>query len=166
VLALLSLTTPGCMAPERPYDPDGHDHDDAPIAATDLSLAEVVGAAAGVPKGESAAVLERWLSASPEAAELVERWPRDGSGRLDLDRAPVALSAIDASIGPGSKSRCGDVNIVFHGAVGPALRLRLAVPATTPACRGRSRATALHGRSALPLAQAAIADARVPAIAL
>lgn len=162
----VALAASACTESDRPVDPDGRDEHRAAASSDDprsIPLKDVVGAVAGVPVPDAAPVLERWLERAPDAAPLLASWPRSHDGRLDLDRAPVALTSVDASIAPGLRTRCGEVTTIFTGLRGPALRLRLTIPATTPRCRGRSRASHLHGPEAVPLLRAAIAYARVPA---
>lgn len=149
----------GCGETDFGTDPDGHDHETKVqrAALPTVELAEVIGAVAGVPARESPGVLERWLHEVRGGEQILARWPRV-DGHLDLDHA--SLTSIDASIGPGSKSRCGEVTVLFRGEVH--LRLRLSIPATTPQCRGLFRASRVTGAEAAPLLRAAIADARVP----
>jgi hypothetical protein len=154
----------GCGAPERAVDPDGHEHEAhaqmAPVP--DVPIHEVVGAVAGVPPREASRTLERWLLASPEGVRLLATWPRRPDGALDSERSPVSLAAIDASVGPGSKSKCGDVTVVYDGVERVALRMKLPIPATAKQCRGLFRASHVLGGEAAPLLRAAVADARVP----
>lgn len=128
----------------------------------EVRLDELVGALAAVPAPEAARVLEGWLGASPSAAPLLSAWARTRDGALDLSRAPVSVRGVEASIGPGSKSRCGEVVVLLAGDVGPTLRARLPIPRSAPSCRGIQRASRLTGAEAGPLLAAAIADARVP----
>lgn len=163
-LAVVAATC-GCEDPDRLVDPDGRDEHHPATSTEDLRtipLKDVVGAVAGVPVTDASATLERWLVGMPDAAPLLAAWPRAHDGRLDLDRPPVSLTSLDASISPDARTRCGEVTTVFAGRRGPSLRMRLSIPATTPRCRGRTRASHLHGPEAVPLLRAAIASARVP----
>jgi hypothetical protein len=153
----------GCDGQERAVDPDGHEHEAraqlSPIP--EVPLDRVIGAVAGVPERDAAMVLERWLRASADGQRLLETWPR-AEGRLDLARSPLRASAITASVGPGSKSRCGEVTVVFEGPARVALRTKLNIPGSVPSCRGLTRASRIDGGEAAPLLFAAIADAHVP----
>ncbi len=157
-VVLCCLAT-GCGEADGATDPDGHDHETkVQLAALPTgSLAEVIGAVAGAPAREAPVVLERWLHEVRGGEQLLARWPRI-DGRLDLARA--SLVSLDASIGPGSKSRCGEVTIMFRAEA--FLRMKLPIPATTPQCRGLFRASRVTGAEAAPLLRAAIAEARVP----
>lgn len=159
VVALCALA--GCGAPDRAVDPDGHEHEartqTAPLP--EVALADVIGAVAGIPEQEAAATLEYWLRNTRDGERFLSPFPR-ANGQLDLEHG-ATLTAIDASIGPGSKSRCGEVAAEFRTA-GGVLRMKLAIPATAPSCRGILRASRVTGAEAAPLLRAAIADARVP----
>lgn len=162
-VVVVSCVFLGCGA-DRAVNPDGDEHEvkvqSAPMPQ--FSIAEVIGAVAGVPEHDAPATLERWLHFARGGQSVLAQWPRE-NGQLDLEHAPVALASIDASIGPGSKSRCGDVVVVFNTNSSAALRMKLTIPATAPACRGLFRASHVTGAEAAPLLRAAIADARVPA---
>jgi hypothetical protein len=163
-LVVVACALAGCGAPDRAVDPDGHDYEaraqSAPLPA--VAIDEVVGAVGGVSQREAARTLERWLHASAAGDRLLATWPRNGDGTLDLERSPVRVSQIDASVGPGSKSKCGDITVVFTGEARIALRMRLTIPATAKSCRGLIRASRVTDGEAGPLLRAAIADARVP----
>lgn len=160
-LVVVSCALFGCGASDRAVDPDGHEHEATVQAAPlpDVSLAEVVGAVAGVPERDAAATLEHWLGYARNGKQALAALPR-ANGQLDLEHA-ARIASIDASIGPGSKSRCGEVTVVFN-TDGGALRMKLGIPGTAPQCRGILRASRVTGAEAAPLLRAAIADARVP----
>lgn len=162
-LIAASLFALGCDGEDRPVDPDGHEHETRVqnSALPKVSLEALIGAVGGVPERDAPMILERWLRAARGGDRLLDAWPR-ANGQLDLEHPPVALSSIDASIGPGSKSRCGEVTVIFQGEARVAVRMKLPIPATTPACRGLFRASRVTGAEAGPLLRAAIAEARVP----
>lgn len=148
----------GCTEPP-PVDPDGRDHAAASATPT-VALDELIGAMAGVPREAAPSVLEQWLRAAN--APLLAAWPRSAAGGLDLSRPPVAIASVEASIGPGSRSRCGEVVVELVGPVAPRLRAHLAIPKSAPECRGITRESRRSGGEAMPLLHAAIAHARVP----
>jgi len=154
----------GCGGSDRAVDPDGHDHETRAQTAPlpDLAIDAVVGAVAGVPQRDASRTLDRWLSASPEGQRVLARWARNPDGTLDAEHPPVRLATIDASIGPGSKSKCGDVTVLYSGDAGVSLRMRLTIPGTVRECRGLFRASRVTNGEAVPLLRAAIADAHVP----
>lgn len=156
--ALVCTMFLGCTEP-LPVDPDGRDQAAASVTPT-VALDELVGAMAGVPREAAPSVLERWLRDAN--APLLTTWPRNPGGGLDFSRAPVAIASIEASIGPGSRSRCGEVVVELVGPMPPRLRAHLAIPRSAPDCRGISRESRRTGGEALPLLEAAIAHARVP----
>lgn len=162
VVALCAVV--GCGTRDEAVDPDGHAHESraqlSPLP--DVAIDEVVGAVAGVPRGDAAQTLERWLRGTPNGDRVLADWPRNKDGSLDVERAPLRLVALDASIGPGSKSKCGDISAVFSGDARVALRMHLSIPGTTKECRGLFRASRVTNGEATPLLRAAIADARVP----
>ncbi len=166
VVAIVSgvCAVAGCGGSDRAIDPDGHDHETRAQTAPlpDLAIDEVVGALAGVPQRDASRTLDRWLAASPEGQRVLARWARNPDGTLDTERPPLHLSGIDASIGPGSKSKCGDVAVLYSGGVGVSLRMRLTIPRSARECRGLLRASRVTNGEAVPLLRAAIADARVP----
>jgi hypothetical protein len=149
----------GCGGADRAIDPDGHEAENKVqlAALPEVELGEVIGAVAGVPAREAPAVLERWLHEVRDGERVLAKWPRV-NGQLDLER--VTLASIDASIGPGSKSRCGEVTVTFHGEA--TLRMKLKIPSTVAQCRGLFRASRVTGAEAAPYLRAAIADGRVP----
>jgi hypothetical protein len=154
----------GCGAHDRAVDPDAHEHEAkaqlAPLPT--VALATVIGALAGVPEGDAPEVLEGWLGRTADGRRLLSAWPRRHDGHIDPNRTPVRLISLEASIEPGSKSRCGEITMVFGGEARIDLRMRLPIPATTPMCRGTLRASRVEGGEAAPLLRAAIAEARVP----
>lgn len=166
-LTLLGTLSSGCRD-RRFVDPDGRDRDHAPaknddLAAElrDISLKEVVGAVGGVTVREAPAVLERWLAAGPTAV-LLPTWPRRADGALDLDRAPIAAISVEGEVSRATKSSCGDVTAVFAGASGPAVKMKLTIPATSRTCRDPSLDRRLHDHDAIRALHDAIAAARVP----
>jgi hypothetical protein len=148
----------------NPESRDPHVHEAPSAALPQVPFRDVVAATFGVTTHEAGSSLERYLVARPEASALLAKWPRMPSGGLDLDRPPVAATSLYDFIGPGSKSRCGEVTVVF-GDGATSLRTRLSVPATTPQCRGILRDNHVTGQEALSLLKAAIADVRVPVAA-
>lgn len=164
IAACASVIGVGCHDADHAVDPDALEHSRAAQLAPlpEVRLDELVGAVAAVPAPDAARVLEGWLAASPTAAPLLQAWARTRDGTLDLSRAPVSVRAVEASIGPGPKSRCGEVTVLLAGDVGPTLRARLPIPRSAPSCRGIQRASRLTGAEAAPLLAAAIAEARVP----
>ncbi len=162
--------TSGCGNQDRPIDPESRlsnahpDEDEgAPASPEPGAFPEIVAAVGAVARRDAPTRLEGWLSASEQGRALLKGWPRNGDGTLDLDRAPLSTATVEAELEPGSKSKCGEVIVTYRTAGdGPALRFRLAVPATVPACRGRVRASRVHGKEAMPLLRAALADAKVP----
>lgn len=148
----------------NPESRDPHVHATSDDALRQVPFRDVVAATFGVTTHEAGSSLERHLAGRPEAASMLAKWARMPSGGLDLDRPPVAATSLYAEIGPGSKSRCGDVTVVFSdGQI--SLRARLPVPASTPQCRGILRDNHVTGEEALTLLKAAIADVRVPVAA-
>jgi hypothetical protein len=162
-VVVASCALAGCGAPERAVDPDGREHEakvqSAPLP--DVAMAEVIGAVAGVPDRDAAATLEHWLKHTRGGEPVLAAFPR-ANGQLDLEHG-AQLASIEASIGPGSKSKCGEVIAVFHTRSG-ALRMKLSIPSTTPQCRGLFRASHVTGAEAAPFLRAAIAYGRVPAM--
>ncbi len=163
-LLVAACALAGCAESDRAVDPDGHDHESrvqsAPIP--DVRIDEVVGAVAGVPDRDAPRTLEGWLHVSAAGQRLLDTWPRRTDRALDVEHAPVRVTSIEASIGPGSKSKCGDVTVVYASDTRVALRMRLQIPATAKGCRGLFRASRVTDAEAAPLLRAAIADARVP----
>lgn len=173
LVAATALCAPfvGCAERNVPVDPDGDPHAHAKNDASvlrEVSLREVVAALAGVPSRDAATALEGWLSASDAGRRLMAQWPRTGAGALDLDRAPIVATSLTGFVAPGSKSRCGEVTVLFGTPKAsnlPTVRARLPVPASLRECRGIVRESHREGTEALPLLKAAIADARVPTVA-
>jgi hypothetical protein len=172
VIACLSLIAAShvsaCSKDDGARNPDGHQdekrEDPAAFEARlrNVSLASVVAAVAGTTSHEAPVVLEQWLAREPNAATMLKDWPRGPDGALDLDRSPVTAQLVDGTIAPGSKSRCGEVRVVFRGAAGPSLRLRLPIPATSHACRSARNGAPLHDGEALDALHEAIAAGIVP----
>ncbi|MGZ3419329.1 MAG: hypothetical protein ACXWUG_08230 [Polyangiales bacterium] len=154
----------GCGGRDAAVDPESRDpqvHANEDQALGQVPLREVVAATFGVTTREAPVALERHLAGRPEAAALLAKWPRLPIGGLDLDRPPLAATALYAFVGPGSKSRCGEVTVLF-GDGHTTLRARLPIPATARQCRGITRDNNVTGDAALALLRIAIADARVP----
>ena len=169
VVALVLAACSACGPSNDPVDPDGRhrptedDRAAAEARVREIPLRDVVAAAAGVPLREAPIVLARWLSeAGPRAEALLARWPRKSDGALDLERPPVSATAVDADLALESKSRCGEVKVIFRGATPPALRLRLPIPSTARACREARREARLHDGEALSALGEAIKAASVP----
>jgi hypothetical protein len=161
VCAVLASACGGRDVDVNPDSRDPHMHASSDDALRQVPFRDVVAATFGVTTHEAGSALERHLAGHPAAAPMLAKWARMPSGGLDLDRPPLAATALYAFIGPGSKSRCGEVTVVF-GDGQTSLRARLPVPATTPQCRGILRDNHVTGNEALSLLKAAIADVRVP----
>jgi len=161
-LVVLACTTAGCEE-SRPVDPEARLREGANESALvpPIALDELIGAMAGVSRDAAPSVLERWLRDAK--APLLAAWPRTPEGALDLSHPPVKVASVEASIGPGSRSRCGEVVVELAGPVAPRLRAHLAIPKSAPQCRGITRESRRTGVDAMPLLDVAIAYARVPA---
>jgi hypothetical protein len=79
---------------------------------------------AGGSEEVAARVVERAFAESPAFADVLSTWPRDGSGYLDLSRAPMRLIAISNRIDlgktPDAVSPAGEGRFVFAITRGPA----------------------------------------------
>jgi hypothetical protein len=168
IVLVSAMPLSACAPDDEASNPDGHDRgqreDPAAFQARlrSVSLASVVGAVAGTTAHDAPTVLERWLAREPDAATMLKGWPRAADGALDLARGPLTAQLVDGDLAPGSKSRCGEVRVLFRGAAGPALRFHLPIPATSHACRGARNGAPLHDGDALAVLQDAIAAGIVP----
>jgi hypothetical protein len=163
-IALLVLHLGACQAAAAKVDPDDRDARDLDDEAAlvekrvrTVPLADVVAASAGTTRRRAPVVLGGWLDATPTGRALSARWPRTPSGALDFAHAPIAAREVRVLVDRASRSRCGDVLLTLRGGGPPTLRLRIALPSTTRACRNAGHDVAIEGLAALDALDEAIA---------